>query len=622
MSDKTSASAGGSSTAGRQSKARKPYDPEKLIGKTIGGRYLVEKCIGKGGMGVVYLASQKALDRKVVIKVLPSSFVDDEEALGRFEREAVGMSRLQHPHVVAIYDFGHEDDHAYICMEYVDGETLSRRIKRDGPLDVETFAPIAGQILKGIGEAHSLGLVHRDIKPSNIMLTERHGQENYAKILDFGLAKLVKGSQNVTKEQALVGSTAFMAPEQIMGNDIDQRVDVYALGVLFYYMLSAEKPFQSDDDITVLYQHVHNPPPPLADKLPEGHRVPAEVIGLIERMLAKEPEDRPTNAAMIHDELADIMATTSLQIPWNTGEFGSLSGSSPIEDPSDRLGRGRFQTPMGQASPGTSPSGLHQPGSGTQFDTRPSQATFITNEQMLELQKQSTRRTLIIGMVAMLVVAGGLAAFLLLRDTGPSVEDVQGELAKAERLVDEGKFGQAASVLELLQSDLEHHPSLKSRYAASQDKLAVARLMSEAKLFEEQDKLEEAASTYGKVLSRNPEHDEARAALAKVQSQQRELREEKERSEQEEVREQEEVKEQKSEEAAAEAVEEEPVAESKPAAKPRPSSKPSKTSKPSKPVEKPASKPKKASDDNLLLPIGEQEAEEPSNDDVQLLPMD
>lgn len=611
MPDKMSATTEGSSVSDEQRRERKPYDPEKLIGKAIGGRYLVEKCIGKGGMGVVYLASQQALDRKVVIKVLPKSFVDDEEAIGRFEREAVGMSRLQHPNVVAIYDFGHEDAHAYICMEYVDGETLSRRIKRDGPLDMETFAPIAGQILQGIGEAHSRGLIHRDIKPSNIMLTERHGQENYAKILDFGLAKLVKGSRNVTKEQSLVGSTAFMAPEQIMGNDIDQCVDVYALGVLFYYMLTGIKPFEADDDITVLYQHVHNPPPPLGENLPEGNRVPSEIIELIERMLSKEPAERPPNAASIHEELTDILATTSLQIAWSTGEYGTLSpSSSPIDDPSDKLDRGRYQTPMGHAAPGSSVTGMQQPGSSAQWSqVGPSQTSYITNEQMLELQKQSTRRTLIIAIVAMLVVAGGIVAFLMLRDTGPSAEDVQQELAKAERLVKTGKFGQAESALKLLESDVAHHPSLKSRYAASQDKLTVARLMSDAQLFEEQGALEKAASTYQKVLSRDPEHEEARKAIENVQEQiaQKEAAEELKRAAEKEKA-SEELKEVEAPE-----VDKEPEP-----SRPR-ASKPAKP-KPAKP--KPAEKRKKDSNDNLLLPIGEQEADEPSNDDVQLLPMD
>ncbi len=398
------------------SKARKPYDPEELIGKTLGGRYEVEKCIGKGGMGVVYLARQSALDRSVVVKVLPRSFVDDEEALARFEREALGMSRLQHPNIVSIYDFGHDDDQGYICMEFVDGETLSRRIKRDGPIDVEEFAPIAAQILQGIGEAHSLGMIHRDIKPSNIMLTERHGQQNYVKILDFGLAKLVKGARNVTKEQALVGSTAFLSPEQIMGNDIDQRVDVYALGVLFYYMLTGEKPFVADDDITVLYQHVHNAPPPLADKLPEMHRVPAELVELVERMLAKQPDDRPPNTASIVEELTGIMATTSLQIRWTTGEFAALSPSSSaiFDDPSDRLERGRRQTPIAQQSPHTSPShvALEQSvGTGTQ----PS-GSFITSEQMLQMQRENTRRSLVIALVAALVVAGGVTGFMMWRD--------------------------------------------------------------------------------------------------------------------------------------------------------------------------------------------------------------
>src|SRR5690554_2225056 len=315
-------------------KKKKPYDPEKLIGKTLAGRYEVEQCIGKGGMGVVYLARQTALGRKVVIKVLPRSFVDDEEAIIRFEREAQGMSRLQHPHIVAIYDFGHDADQAYICMEYVNGETLTERIRREGPTSAQEFAQIASQILQGIGEAHSMGLIHRDIKPSNIMLTERHGRQNYTKILDFGLAKLSAGAVDVTKEQALVGSAAYLSPEQIMGNPSDHRADIYAMGVLFYYMLCGEKPFVSDDDITVLYQHVHAAPKPLGGRLPEDHRVPGALVELVERMLAKSPDDRPADAPSILVELIEIMAETSIQLPnlaaqITTGEFARQSPTVP-----------------------------------------------------------------------------------------------------------------------------------------------------------------------------------------------------------------------------------------------------------------------------------------------------
>lgn len=519
MSDETP---NGSGTTKTRDDSRESYDPEELIGTTLAGRYEVEKCIGKGGMGVVYLASQSALDRKVVVKVLPSSFVDDEEAIARFEREAVGMSKLQHPNIVSIYDFGHEEEHAYICMEYVDGHTLSREIKRGGAVSVERFGPIASQILQGLGEAHSMGMIHRDIKPSNIMLTERHGRADYVKILDFGLAKLVKGARDVTKEQSLVGSVSFLSPEQIMGNDIDQRVDVYALGVLFYFMLAGEKPFDADDDITILYQHVHNEPTDLREVLPQGHRLPDGIADLIMRMLAKAPQDRPKNAGTILEELTNVFATTSLQIPWSTGEFASVGNpSSSPEELSGRLDRPRQHTPMHQRGPDTSPSreGLPHPDSGTA--SRPSGATWVTGEQVLQMQKESSRRSVVLTvLVALLVVGIGLGAYLLyMRDTGPTAADVRQEIARATTLIEKGKLGQADSTLALIKDDLKTHPSLKADYAAVQDKLAIAELMSDARFYEEQDQPQKAIAAYKEVLNRNATHAQAQEALQTLSEQ-------------------------------------------------------------------------------------------------------
>jgi serine/threonine protein kinase len=617
MSEETSADAAASSAGTgdgtRRGKSRdKPYDPEGLIGRTLAGRYEVKKCIGQGGMGVVYLASQQALERMVVIKVLSRSLDDDDEASGRFEREALGMSRLDHPNIVSIYDFGHEDGHSYICMEYVDGGTLSRRIKRDGGMSVEAFAHIASQLLKGIGEAHSLGLIHRDIKPSNIMLTERHGQQDYVKILDFGLAKLVHNARQVTKEQSLVGSTAFLSPEQIMGNDIDQRVDVYALGVLFYYMLTGVKPFTADDDITVLYQHVHHAPPALGEHLPDGRRVPEELADLLYRMLAKDPDDRPPDAGTIHRELVDIIATTSLEIPWEGEGLGSLSSSSSVSGP----------IPSGTV-PTQDSAQQAAPSSGSQ----PSGHSFVTDEQMFAMQKANNRRTMLIVMVVILIFAGGFGAFWMLRGDHASAESVATEIARAEQLVDQGKLGRAESVLELTRSDLRHHPSLKERFAASQDRLAIAKLLADARFHEDQGELQGAIGNYREILSRNSDHQQAREALDRLLA---------------EVEQQE----------ATAAVEEAP-ADKEPDASPEvqvpedetATAKPAKVRKERARAEKPASsrnkptrdkparakptpaKPTPAKQDNskgLLLPIDEKPSadKEPSNDDVQLLPIE
>ncbi|MFY0532439.1 serine/threonine-protein kinase [Nannocystis pusilla] len=234
---------------------------------------MIERRLGRGGMGVVYQATQIDLNRPVVLKVLAPDWVGDSEALARFEREARGLSSLQHPNIVTIHDFGKVDGRAFIVMEYVQGETLDRFVRRRNHLTLADFVPIAAQVLKGLGEAHSRGIIHRDIKPANIMLCERQGRANYVKILDFGLAKLVSGSSDITKQNVL-GTPTCLSPEQILGEKIDQRVDVYAVGILFYFMLTGVMPFQADNDASVLYKHVHEKPQPIQDLLPADSGAP------------------------------------------------------------------------------------------------------------------------------------------------------------------------------------------------------------------------------------------------------------------------------------------------------------------------------------------------------------
>jgi len=515
-------------------KKKKPYDPEKLIGKTLAGRYEVEQCIGKGGMGVVYLARQTALGRKVVIKVLPRSFVDDEEAIIRFEREAQGMSRLQHPHIVAIYDFGHDADQAYICMEYVNGETLTERIRREGPTSAQEFAQIASQILQGIGEAHSMGLIHRDIKPSNIMLTERHGRQNYTKILDFGLAKLSAGAADVTKDQALVGSAAYLSPEQIMGKPSDHRVDIYAMGVLFYYMLSGQKPFVSDDDITVLYQHVHQAPQPLGERLPEDHRIPDAIIDLVTRMLAKSPDERPPDAPSILDELIEIMAASSIQVPnlaaqIATGEFARLtpSGVRSIEDPSAILQRDRAHTPQPALGGASSPDSNSHPqiprhDSGLYLDSN-SDLRLITEEQIAVIQREQNRKTIrIVSLFAVLIIGGLVAAFFIFSpvkdDSAAKIETTRLQLEEAGSYIEQENFGRAETILDLVEPALGQLPELKPEYAALRDDLETGRLLSRAKLFEEEGQAERALETYEQIRQKNPANTEARNAIDRLKA--------------------------------------------------------------------------------------------------------
>ncbi|MBA3549749.1 MAG: serine/threonine protein kinase [Nannocystis sp.] len=287
---------------------------DPLLGTTFARRYLIERRLGRGGMGVVYQATQVDLNRQVVLKVLAPDWMGDPEALARFEREARGLSSLQHPNIVTIHDFGRNDGRAFIVMEYVAGETLDRFVRRRTRLALADFVPIAAQVLKGLGEAHSRGIIHRDIKPANIMLCERQGRANYVKILDFGLAKLVSGSSDITKQNVL-GTPTCLSPEQILGEKVDQRVDVYAVGILFYFMLSGVMPFQADNDASVLYKHVHEQAAPLADLLPADHGVPEGVLELISRCMEKSRERRPRDANEVVEGLIDQVPFSMFRLP-------------------------------------------------------------------------------------------------------------------------------------------------------------------------------------------------------------------------------------------------------------------------------------------------------------------
>lgn len=294
----------------------KPRDP--LLGKTVGGRYVIERLIGRGGVGLVYLANDTAPGGRgqVVVKVLAPHWAEDRDAVLRFDREALRMAKLDHPNVVKMYDHGHLDGRAFIVMEFIRGEPLGRYLSRRKRMPVEEFVPIAAQILLGAGYVHERGIMMRDIKPPNIMLGERGGKANHVKLLDFGLAKLIEEDEedDVTKAH-VIGTAAYMSPEQIRGDKIDVRVDVYALGVLFFLMLTGEQPIAGDNDAAVLVNHVHGVPKSLAERLPKGHRLTPELIALIESCLAKDPNDRPTNAGAMGETLREILPAALFEQP-------------------------------------------------------------------------------------------------------------------------------------------------------------------------------------------------------------------------------------------------------------------------------------------------------------------
>ncbi len=269
-----------------------------MLGREIIGQYVIVDKLGEGGMGEVYLADQPAIGRQVAIKIVhPQTRASEhDEHVQRFRNEAKAAASLESPHIVQIFNWGELDDGTlFMAMEYLPGHMLAQLIRDRGALDAELAVAIAEQICAALAEAHAAGIVHRDLKPSNIMLIERGEQTNFTKVLDFGVAKL-EGS-DITRSGAMFGTPQYMSPEQLRGDGLDGRSDLYSLGVMLYEMLAGSLPFSSPTAVGFVTAHLHESPPPLPAEVP---RELAEVVMLL---LAKDAGERPADAAAVVAEL-------------------------------------------------------------------------------------------------------------------------------------------------------------------------------------------------------------------------------------------------------------------------------------------------------------------------------
>jgi eukaryotic-like serine/threonine-protein kinase len=257
-----------------------------MIGETIGNHKITGK-LGQGGMGTVYEAEDTTLGRKVAIKVLNPSLTGGKE-LERFESEAKVQASLNHPNIVSLYKFEPIGNSYYMVMEYVEGRTLADLVRSAGALAPHIVVGISKQVLDGLSAAHRRGIVHRDLKPSNIMLTS----EGLAKVMDFGIAK-VQGGKSLTATGALVGTVFYMSPEQVRGEVVDARSDLYSFGVILFELLTGRVPFKDESDFQIMIHHVQTPPPLPTQLLPN---IPAQLEQLVLRCLAKDPAERFQNA--------------------------------------------------------------------------------------------------------------------------------------------------------------------------------------------------------------------------------------------------------------------------------------------------------------------------------------
>jgi len=279
------------------------------------GRYEILRPLGRGAMGLVYLARDPQIERELALKTVrfdgPAGSFNLEESKARFLKEARISGRLQHPHIVTVFDVGEDEGTLYLAMEYVSGGSLSQRIAKPEPLSVEDRIRIVAEVALALGHAHERGVIHRDIKPANILLTPTLS----AKVTDFGIGKLLVGDTDLTSTGQMVGSPSYMSPEQIKGEKLDVRSDIFSLGVVLYQILTDRKPFPADTLTTLVYQILHEEPPEPGVIRSD---LPPELSGILHRCLAKHRDERYADAF----ELAtDLSASIGLAPETGTGIF-------------------------------------------------------------------------------------------------------------------------------------------------------------------------------------------------------------------------------------------------------------------------------------------------------------
>ncbi|QDG50368.1 serine/threonine protein kinase [Persicimonas caeni] len=292
------------------------YDGD-LTGRVLSDRYLIEGCLGAGGMGTVYRAEHTLMKKTVAVKVLHPDVVGHGEAVERFRREAQAAAHIDHQNVCVATDFGEMAEGGFfLVMEYLEGNTLDETL-----VCVERFEPrraihIADQILAALHQAHSLGVVHRDLKPENIMLVKRDEDNDFVKIMDFGVARVRFGDEEdakLTQAGRVYGTPMYMSPEQAAGaEDIDHRADLYTLGVMLFEMLTGTLPFVAKNPAQIMAMHMTEAPPSVRERIPEA-RIPKRLDRLVQKLMAKEPELRPSSAQEVREELEAIKQTGGTQ---------------------------------------------------------------------------------------------------------------------------------------------------------------------------------------------------------------------------------------------------------------------------------------------------------------------
>ncbi len=275
-----------------------PASELALVGKTLEGKYLIQSVLAEGGMAVLYLARHTTMERTVVVKVVHGALNSSKNALQRFEREAKVLARLNHPNIVAVYDFGFiNKKQPFLIMEFIKGSNLADKVEQHGPPTVPVACQIIMQICRGLEEAHATGIIHRDLKPDNIILQERSDRPDWVKIVDFGIAHLLDSAdKRLTRAGRITGTPEYMSPEQFKDKPLDTRADIYSLGVVIFEMITGRLPFEAEDLGVLMAKQLMETAPSvstLREDIIEGSPIDL----LIKKCLEKDPELRYPTAA-------------------------------------------------------------------------------------------------------------------------------------------------------------------------------------------------------------------------------------------------------------------------------------------------------------------------------------
>src|ERR671939_579831 len=271
---------------------------DTLIDRTFDKRYVIKRKLGSGGMADVYLAEDQELGRRVALKLLNDRHAADDQFVERFRREAQSAAGLNHPNIVSIFDRGQAEGTYYIAMEYLDGRTLKELLVRNGPTPIPIAIDYARQILGALAFAHRNGIVHRDIKPHNIVVRK----DGRLKVTDFGIAR--SGASQMTEAGSIVGTAQYLSPEQARGALVDQRSDLYSVGVVLYEMLTGSVTFTGDTQLEIAMKHLSEVPTPPSELRPE---VPHDLDSVVLRALAKDPAERYHSAEEMDADLARVL---------------------------------------------------------------------------------------------------------------------------------------------------------------------------------------------------------------------------------------------------------------------------------------------------------------------------